>query len=93
MMGVLGGAVAVAEIGSFVHVDPEAVEVNGVSQLLELVGPVLLGVGVVPIWEDCWAWPDFSFEVVFGVGWIFKENVFFLSVVVGMVVFDFDSSI
>jgi hypothetical protein len=55
------GARVGAEIGCFVHVDPEAVYVDAVvfaEELAEFVVPVALGVGVKPVWVDSYAGPD-----------------------------------
>lgn len=53
-----------AEVGSFVHVDPETIDVNAilvVEEPVEFAVPVCLGVGVEPVGEHGHARPDSAY--------------------------------
>ena len=59
------GARVRAEVSRLVHVVPQAIDVNtcrGIEKRRELLIPVLLGVGVEPVREDSWTWPNSTFE-------------------------------
>ena len=71
IFGILGWVFAGiwAEIGGFVHVDPETVDVDAIvcaEEAVEFVIPVALGVGVEPVRVDGCAGPDGSCFLLFG---------------------------
>jgi hypothetical protein len=76
-----------AEVGWFVHVNPQSVDINPslrIEERRELVVPVALYIRVKPIWEGRYTGPDFSFENA-SIG-LLQENVRIQSVVVGRII-------
>ena len=52
MLSLLGVCVEGVEVGGFVHVDPQGIDIDsglGVEERSELLVPVVLGIGVEPV--------------------------------------------